>query len=42
MRYFIGVEFDSFGGPLISLALAAEEPKTAPSYEALPCDAPEP
>ena len=42
MRYFIDVEFNGFGGPLISLALAAEDPGTAPSYEALPCDAPEP
>ena len=42
MRYFIDVEFNGFGGPLISLALAAEDPGTAPPYEALPCHVPEP
>ena len=42
MRYFIDVEFNGFGGPLISLALAPEDPNAAAFYEALPCDEPEP
>jgi hypothetical protein len=41
MRYFIDVEFNGFGGPLISLALAPEDPEAVPFYEALLCDQPE-
>ena len=40
MRYFIDVEFNGFSGPLISLALAPEDPKAAPFYKSLPCDQP--
>jgi hypothetical protein len=41
MRYFVDVEFNGFGGPLISLALVPEDPNAAAFYEALPCDVPE-
>ena len=40
MRYYLDVEFNGFGGPLISLALAPEDPDAAPFYEALPCSKP--
>ena len=42
MRYFIDVEFNGFGGPLISLGIAPEDPKAGPFYEAVPCEAPDP
>lgn len=41
MRYFLDVEFNGFGGQLISLALVPEEQQVAPFYEALPCAQPE-
>ena len=41
MRYFLDVEFNGFGGPLISLALVPEDPDAAPFYEALPCPKPD-
>ena len=37
MRYFLDVEFNGFGGDLISLALVPEDHTTEPFYEALPC-----
>jgi hypothetical protein len=42
MRYFLDVEFNGFGGDLISLALVPEEEGAAPFYEALACDQPTP
>jgi hypothetical protein len=37
MRYFLDVEFNGFGGQLISLALVPEDPGAASFYEALAC-----
>ena len=31
MRYFLDVEFNGFGGPLLSLALVPEDPTRLPS-----------
>jgi hypothetical protein len=42
MRYFLDVEFNGFGGSLISLALAPEDLNAPPFYEALDCPTPEP
>jgi hypothetical protein len=42
MRYFLDVEFNGFGGALISLALVPETEDAAPFYEAIPCDSPTP
>lgn len=42
MRYFLDVEFNGFGGELISLALVPEDRDAAPFYEALTCPAPTP
>jgi hypothetical protein len=42
MRYFLDVEFNGFGGDLISLALVPEREDAPPFYEALACDAPTP
>ena len=42
MRYFLDAEFNGFGGPLISLALAPENEEAAYFYEALPCADPNP
>jgi hypothetical protein len=42
MRYFVDVEFNGFGGPLISLTLAPEDPSAAAFYEAVHCEEPEP
>lgn len=42
MRYFLDVEYNGFGGDLISLALVPEEESAAPFYEALACDTPTP
>ena len=41
MRYYLDVEFNGFGGPLISLALVPEAPDAAPFYEALHCPRPD-
>jgi hypothetical protein len=40
MRYFLDVEFNGFGGSLISLALVPEDGEAARFYEALPCAEP--
>ena len=40
LRYFLDAEFNGFGGPLISLALAPENQEAAYFYEALPCAEP--
>jgi hypothetical protein len=40
MRYFLDVEFNGFGGELISLALVPEREDAPPFYEAVPCDQP--
>jgi len=40
LRYFLDAEFNGFGGPLVSLALAPENPEAAYFYEALPCPEP--
>jgi len=42
MRYFLDVEFNGFGGELISLALVPEAEDAAPFYEAVACDTPTP
>ncbi len=42
MRYFLDVEFNGFGGDLISLALVPEDHAAAPFYEVLPCATPVP
>jgi hypothetical protein len=42
MRYFLDVEFNGFGGNLISLALVPEDHDVAPFYEVLPCAEPIP
>lgn len=42
MRYFLDVEFNGFGGSLISLALVPEDLDAAPFYEALACPNPVP
>jgi hypothetical protein len=42
MRYFLDVEFNGFGGQLISLALVPEDKKAAPFYQALHCAEPKP
>jgi hypothetical protein len=42
LRYFLDAEFNGFGGPLISLALAPENQEAAHFYEALPCAEPTP
>jgi hypothetical protein len=42
MRYFLDVEFNGFGGALISLALVPDDAAAKPFYEALPCPAPTP
>lgn len=42
MRYFLDVEFNGFGGRLISMALVPEDRDAPPFYEALPCTEPEP
>ncbi|MBX3593613.1 hypothetical protein [Sphingomonas sp.] len=41
MRYYLDVEFNGFGGPLIALALAPED-GGVPFYAAVPCDDPIP
>jgi len=40
MRYFLDVEFNGFGGELISLALVPEAEDAAPFYEAVTCEKP--
>lgn len=42
MRYFLDVEFNGFGGELISLALVPEATDAAPFYEAVACETPTP
>jgi hypothetical protein len=42
LRYFLDAEFNGFGGPLISLALAPEKQEAAYFYQALPCAEPDP
>jgi hypothetical protein len=42
VRYFLDAEFNGFGGELISLALAPEDPDAPEFYEALGCAAPVP
>jgi hypothetical protein len=42
VRYFLDVEFNGFGGDLISLALVPEDHTAEPFYEALPCSDPVP
>jgi hypothetical protein len=42
VRYFLDVEFNGFGGDLISLALVPEDHTVEPFYEALPCADPVP
>jgi hypothetical protein len=42
LRYFLDAEFNGFGGPLISLALAPEKSEAVYFYEALPCVDPDP
>jgi hypothetical protein len=42
MRYFLDVEFNGFGGELISLALVPEAEDMPPFYEAVQCDQPTP
>ena len=42
MRYFLDVEFNGFGGELISLALVPEAEDAAPFYEAVACEKPTP
>lgn len=42
MRYFLDVEFNGFGGQLISLALVPQDTTMPPFYEALECVDPEP
>ena len=42
MRYFLDVEFNGFGGDLISLALVPEAEDAPPFYEAVECDRPTP
>jgi hypothetical protein len=42
MRYFLDVEFNGFGGELISLALVPEAEDMPPFYEAVHCDQPTP
>jgi hypothetical protein len=40
MRHFFDAEFNGFGGPLISLALVPEDPRSASFYQALTCAEP--
>ena len=40
MRYFLDVEFNGFGGEMISLALVPEAEDMPPFYEAVRCDQP--
>jgi hypothetical protein len=40
VRYFLDVEFNGFGGELISLALVPEAEDVPPFYEAVQCDQP--
>ncbi|MET0240129.1 MAG: hypothetical protein ABW184_09560 [Sphingobium sp.] len=42
MRYFCDVEFNGFGGELISIGLAPEDRSMPPFYEAVGCAAPTP
>ena len=42
MRYFLDVEFNGFGGDLVSLALVPEDEGAAPFYEVLACENPTP
>ena len=42
MRYFLDVEFNGFGGEMISLALVPEAEDASPFYEAVACDQPTP
>ena len=42
MRYFLDVEFNGFGGELISLALVPEAEDAASFYEAVACETPTP
>ena len=42
MRYFLDVEFNGFGGELISLALVPEREEVSPFYEAVHCAQPTP
>jgi len=42
VRYFLDVEFNGFGGELISLALVPEAEDAAPFYEAVACEKPTP
>jgi hypothetical protein len=42
MRHFLDVEFNGFGGQLISLALVPERHDADPFYEVLPCPDPVP
>ncbi len=42
LRYFLDVEFNGFGGDLISLALVPEDHAAEPFYEVLPCADPVP
>jgi len=42
MRYFLDVEFNGFGGPLVSLALVPEDLAEAPFYAAVDCPDPVP
>jgi hypothetical protein len=42
VRYFLDVEFNGFGGELISLALVPEADDVPPFYEAVRCDRPTP
>ena len=37
MRYFLDVEFNGFGGPMISIAAVAEDDETLFFYEAVEC-----
>lgn len=37
MRYFLDVEFNGFGGPMISIAAVAEDDETQFFYEAVEC-----
>ncbi|HEX7853013.1 MAG TPA: hypothetical protein VF503_04885 [Sphingobium sp.] len=40
MRYFLDVEFNGFGGPLVSLALVPEDKAEPPFYAAVDCPEP--
>ena len=42
LRYFLDTEFKGFGGELISIALASEDSRHDPFYEAAECPDPTP